>query len=200
MKGKILLLETGSSEGLISGDDGQRYKFSASEIRRGPLQEGRVVDFLPSGDAASEIFAVGASALGQRDWVSFYLSPKGRVSRRDYWLFGFLGTLVTSVLLGWIPLLGQIVLIVCLWSSIALAFKRFHDRGFSGFWVFVPGALTTLGWMELWRSFFSANGASHSTGFTLVGAGFAAYLTILLLVFLQAGESGANKYGPDPRG
>lgn len=62
----------------------------------------------------------------------------------------------------------------------------------------MPGALTTLGWMDIGWSFFSANGASHCTGFALVGAGFAAYLTILVVIFLQAGEPGANKYGPDP--
>lgn len=58
------------------------------------------MDFLPSGDAASEIFAFGAGLLGQREWIGFYFSPKGRVARRDYWLFGFLGVLLASVILG----------------------------------------------------------------------------------------------------
>ena len=41
-------------------------------------------------------------------WIELFTSPSGRISRRQFWLHGVLPIVVASIVLGWIPVIGQI--------------------------------------------------------------------------------------------
>lgn len=66
MRGKVLKFN--GSTGLISGDDGKRYSFSASDLsgETAYVPAGSTVDFEPEGDTASEIYVLG-TGLGERN-------------------------------------------------------------------------------------------------------------------------------------
>lgn len=82
-------------------------------------------------------------------WVAFGFD--GRISREPFWLGFVFVTLLASVMLTPYRPEGDdlvmvdfgfaLILIVALWSELALAVKRLHDRGLSG-WIaallFVP--------------------------------------------------------------
>ncbi|WP_169508978.1 DUF805 domain-containing protein [Amorphus coralli] len=82
-------------------------------------------------------------------WVAFGFD--GRISREPFWLGFLFVTLLASVMLtpfrpqGDDPVMVNLgflmILVVALWSELALAVKRLHDRGLSG-WLavllFVP--------------------------------------------------------------
>lgn len=73
-----------------------------------------------------------------------YLSLDGRISRRTFWIRGFLPLTLLSLGFwlvdgfieadGILELIGAILL---LWPSLAINVKRWHDRGKSGWWVLV---------------------------------------------------------------
>ena len=66
MRGKVLSFN--GSTGLISGDDGRRYKFSVSDLMGDTVfvPAGSTVDFEPSGDMAESIYVISL-AMGERN-------------------------------------------------------------------------------------------------------------------------------------
>ena len=110
-----------------------------------------------------------------RLWQLYY-SLAGRLSRREYWLFGVVPTLVVYGLLFRLASHGTLgrgvieglVTLLLFWPGIAISVKRWHDINVSGWWVlvnFVP----------------------------YVGG-------VIALIFngFSRGTIGANRYGPDP--
>ncbi|GBR44907.1 TM2 domain-containing protein [Neokomagataea thailandica] len=63
MQGKVLDYNLMTAEGLISGEDGERYSFKGSDIRSQVqhISAGAVVDFKKNDDRAEEIFFVKTS-------------------------------------------------------------------------------------------------------------------------------------------
>lgn len=208
MRGKVLLAAKQGQAGLISGDDGARYTFHLTDVAGGAPAEGRDVDFQVSGSEARGIFAIGGQAnnggaIKSRNWVEFYMSPSGRISRREYWLLGFLPIMGVSLVLGWIPIIGQILGLITTWSlSIALAFKRFHDRGMSGWWTMLPSVPGIIGLVMVISAFFSSSYGPDQgvlgAGVTLMVIAFLIQIGFLIGVFCQRGVEGPNVYGPDP--
>jgi uncharacterized membrane protein YhaH (DUF805 family) len=104
------------------------------------------------------------------------LDPRGRLSRRGFWLWGVAALAGLAILLH--ALLGiarvrfatseQIVNGLLLWPALAVSVKRWHDRDRSGWWVLVL-LVPVVGW--IW---------------TLVVNGF------------LPGTPAANRYGPPP--
>jgi uncharacterized membrane protein YhaH (DUF805 family) len=102
--------------------------------------------------------------------------PRGRLSRRGFWLWGVAALTGLAILLH--ALLGiarvrpataeQMVNALLLWPALAVSIKRWHDRDRSGWWVLVL-LVPILGW--LWA---------------LVANGF------------LPGTPGANRYGRPP--
>lgn len=109
MRGEILSVDGLSGDGLISGDDGVRYPFPASAVRRA-VQPGDKVDFVPVDGAATDVIPIpsgaaatpaGAPAMQYsrpRDtmgpWGYFiravtrkYAEGNGRATRGEYWSF-----------------------------------------------------------------------------------------------------------------
>ncbi|MFN8475057.1 MAG: DUF805 domain-containing protein [Anaerolineae bacterium] len=117
-----------------------------------------------------------------------YLSLSGRISRRTFWLKGVLPLFIIELVLGFLSgglgaaagreggglfggLLGILVFVVSIlliWPALAISFKRWHDRGKSGWWVLI-GLVPIIG--SLW---------------VLIECGF------------LAGTPGPNKFGPAP--
>jgi uncharacterized membrane protein YhaH (DUF805 family) len=81
------------------------------------------------------------------------LDPRGRISRRGFWLWGVgvpigLG-IVLHALLGIARVKAEtaenIVNLVLLWPALAVSIKRWHDRNESGWWVLVA-LVPVIGW------------------------------------------------------
>jgi uncharacterized membrane protein YhaH (DUF805 family) len=105
-----------------------------------------------------------------------FFGLRGRVSRRDYWLYGVL-TPIGLAALGH-ALLGiaqvaaahadRVVNLLLVWPVLAVSVKRWHDRDKSGWWVLL-NLLPVIGW--IWA---------------LIDNGF------------LRGTSGPNRFGDDP--
>jgi uncharacterized membrane protein YhaH (DUF805 family) len=105
-----------------------------------------------------------------------FLDPRGRIGRRDFWLYGVLAvaglTLLLNALLG-IAGVGtavreDLINVLLLWPVLAVSAKRWHDRDKSGWWVLIV-LIPVVGW--LWA---------------LVANGF------------LRGTPGPNRFGDDP--
>jgi uncharacterized membrane protein YhaH (DUF805 family) len=159
------------------------------------------------------------------DWRNFYFNPKGRVSRKSYWLgfmlpyFAFCG-LLSFVLVVFVSpnievgpevsidatvrffLFGIPIWIAAAWIALILSFKRMHDRNLSGYWYLLPFGLYILATPAL---IILSNFVE-----TLV-FGIPVLTVIFLVMFVGSlfwvtsnvyflpGTKGPNKYGPDPR-
>ena len=118
---------------------------------------------------------------------SLLFNFQGRANRAKFWLVS-LGVLIVEMILfgvlgggammsgdmpslssfGAMGVVAALVLIVAVWISLAVAVKRWHDRGKSGWWVLIAFVPVIGG---LWY---------------IVECGF------------LKGTTGANAYGPDP--
>lgn len=108
--------------------------------------------------------------------LALLLDPRGRLSRRGFWLWGVAALTGLAILLH--ALLGiarvrlataeTIVNAMLLWPALAVAIKRWHDRDRSGWWVLVL-LVPVVGWVWM-----------------LVVNGF------------LPGTPGPNRYGPPP--
>ena len=98
MRGEIIQYANGV--GLISGDDGGRYSFTAAELGVGArVWPGAKVDFVVREGAAAEIYPLAASSQVVRRgenlslWGYFkkcmrlYADGNGRARRKEYWAF-----------------------------------------------------------------------------------------------------------------
>ena len=83
MKGKILSYDNNTRNGIISGDDGNRYTFDVVEWKAAVLPKvGASVDFASNGAFAEAIFADSAAASGNSKKVpaallAFFLGAFG---------------------------------------------------------------------------------------------------------------------------
>jgi uncharacterized membrane protein YhaH (DUF805 family) len=85
-----------------------------------------------------------------------FLDPRGRISRRTYWLYGVLALLGLSLLgralLGiarWRSDEAEMAInLVLLWPAIAISAKRWHDRDKSAWWALVA-LVPVVGWLWL---------------------------------------------------
>ena len=103
-------------------------------------------------------------------------SPRGRISRRRFWLWG-VGVMfgLALVLHGLLAVARvragvaeHVVNLVLLWPALAISIKRWHDRDRPGWWVLVA-LVPVVGWLWL----LLANGCLRGT-------------------------AGYNRYGPPP--
>jgi uncharacterized membrane protein YhaH (DUF805 family) len=147
------------------------------------------------------------------NYGSLLLSPRGRVRRRLYWR----ATMIFLVLSFWpqiIPRIGLYVAgafgLVAIYGFACLYTKRLHDLGHGGGWqifVWLPmlGPLI-LGPLAL---LFSADHAlaerlgldPATTGGVLVAlcaVGGAAAVGLHILLGVLRGQTGLNRFGPDP--
>ena len=125
----------------------------------------------------------------------FYFSVRGRISRRSYWLFGFIPMACIGLVLGIglgiarmyaSPTTGLALALVMaffvIWISVAVHAKRLHDIGLSAWWI-VIFAFVSLVVAYATYSLFIAQISS---------------LAIWMVVGTLPGTSGTNRFGPDP--
>lgn len=122
-------------------------------------------------------------------------SIKGRIGRRDFWIWMGLWLLAMLVLFtaaarDWLTLQTAAFALVCLlWPTAAVTVKRLHDRGRSGLWAL----LLILAWMLLAGNWTMLSGLWAWA----LGRVVPTVMLILLLVELGAitGTRGENQYG-----
>jgi uncharacterized membrane protein YhaH (DUF805 family) len=125
----------------------------------------------------------------------------GRASRPEYWWWVLFTALVAiiplSILVTFIP-------------SLALASRRLHDIGKSGWWQLSPWlvSICILGMRDVVLIFLSFARPywylDNIISIAVVGGsaallGFIATIVLLIVWVLRQGDEGPNKYGPDPR-
>jgi uncharacterized membrane protein YhaH (DUF805 family) len=141
------------------------------------------------------------------DWTSLLFSFHGRVNRAKYWLV-ILIYVVVGLILGVIGLalgqgvvmqvLGGIVELVALVSSLAVATKRLHDRGRSAWWLLLfyllPSVLTGIG------AAIELSSGPMALGGLFTVAGLAIGIWAFVELGCLRGTIGPNTYGSDPLG
>lgn len=142
----------------------------------------------------------GGIPSGKDYWIKLFTSPSGRISRKQFWLHGVLPIVIGNVVLGWIPLLGQLISLLLLWASICIGFKRFHDVGYPGWWSLVYLIPMLAGGVIFGLGFYLYNFANlfWLIAEILWGIGALIGLAQLIFVYIRVGQQGPNQYGPDP--
>jgi TM2 domain-containing membrane protein YozV len=76
MRGKILSFDDNSAQGLISGDDGQRYSFLRGDLMGGArsVAAGMTVDFEGSGGVASSVYVIHSGFPDKNKWIAALLA------------------------------------------------------------------------------------------------------------------------------
>jgi uncharacterized membrane protein YhaH (DUF805 family) len=147
------------------------------------------------------------------NWGSLFFSAEGRVGQKDFWLAAailFVFGVVAHAAIG----IGTLLWLLSTYCWICLYSKRLHDIGRSGWvqivpWVlgwFLIGAGLVMGLGGLVGLLFS--GLPHFLGGMVVGGvaiglGFVflsglMHLLFLLWLGLTQGQTGPNRYGPEP--
>ncbi|MBI3705616.1 MAG: DUF805 domain-containing protein [Rhizobiales bacterium] len=133
-------------------------------------------------------------------WIKLFTSPSGRISRRQFWLHGVLPIVVGNIVLGWIPILGQLVSLVLLWGTICIGFKRFHDLGYPGWYSLLYLVPMVAGVVIFSLGLFMTSFVNMAwlLAEILWGIAFLIGLAQLIFVYIRVGQEGPNQYGPDP--
>ena len=149
------------------------------------------------------------------DWATFFFRVSGRFNRAKFWLASLIYTivLIALVVAFFIALgdfdkdrigemigtsllfiaIGGIVFLILVWSSLATAIKRLHDRGKSGWWVLLFWVLpSALG--------MAADSMDGTVSFGLNAASIVLSIWGFVEVGCLRGTQGPNEYGPDPLG
>lgn len=141
-------------------------------------------------------------------WIKLLTSPSGRISRREFWLYGVLAIIVCSVVLGWIPVIGQILSLFFFWAGICIAFKRFHciafkrfhDLGLPGWWSLLYLVPTLAAAAVIAVGFISTSFLEMAWLLAKILGGISLLIGLaqLFFVYIRVGQEGPNQYGPDP--
>ena len=124
-------------------------------------------------------------------------SIKGRIGRRDFWIWMAIWVLAMSALftLAGTHLLNvqtaAFILVCLLWPTAAVTIKRLHDRGKSGLWAL----LMILAWMLLAGNWSVLSGVWQ----WVVGRFVPTLIIVMMFIDLGAfvGTQGENKFGKD---
>ncbi|MDQ4429861.1 DUF805 domain-containing protein [Yokenella regensburgei] len=124
-------------------------------------------------------------------------SIKGRIGRRDFWIWMVLWVVAMTLLftfagMGWLNMQTAAFALVCLlWPTAAVMVKRLHDRGRSGIWAL----LMVLAWMLLAGNWEVLPGVWQ----WVVGRLIPTVIIVMMVIDLGAfvGTQGENKYGKE---
>jgi uncharacterized membrane protein YhaH (DUF805 family) len=148
------------------------------------------------------------------DWQKLLFSFEGRTRRSHFWI-GWLICLGVGVVAGWIPVLGGLISLALIWPNLAIAVKRLHDMGQSGWLVAIPWVVSVVGTIAAFSMIgitAFTNAAALDEGdplaiMALLGPALGLFgllmlvnLGFLLWIGLSDGRSGDNRFGPNPKG
>lgn len=226
MRGEVLKFDDMSGSGLISGDDGVRYSFDQDAASSASaIVAGMRVDFIPVGDAATNVMVLAAASIGPApltssgyvggyDFKTALFSFDGRLRRQHFWI-SWLICLGVGVVAGWIPLIGVLISLALIWPNLAITVKRLHDMGQSGWLAAIPFAAGVIGAVAILATVGSAMVASGgnmdsedpAAVWALIGPSFGiialivlVQLCFLLWIGIAEGQRGDNHFGPNPKG
>ncbi len=147
------------------------------------------------------------------DWKVLLFSFQGRIRRQHFWI-GWLILLGAGVVAGWIPFLGGLIALALIWPNLAIAVKRLHDMGQSGWLVAIPWVVTivavfvgfgTVGISAITNAAALENEdpaaiiALITPAIGMVAVICLVNLGFLLWIGLTPGTNGDNRHGPDPK-
>lgn len=225
MRGEIISHDDVMGTGLISGDDGLRYEFAIADIQSGEAAVGLRADFAAEAGRATQIMvlaatpqptAVNATAAAPNtiDWQHLMLQFNGR-TRRSHFGIAWLILFAVSFVLGLIPFIGGLISLVLIWPNLAIAVKRLHDMGKTGWLAAIPYVACLVGGVIAFglvgasvfanpEAFQNEDPAAVMAAVgpalgifgivVLIGLGF------LLWIGLTPGQPGPNRFGPNPKG
>lgn len=207
MRGEILQYDNGTGEGLISGDDGQRYSFTLRQLLRpATLHAGLGVDFVPAEGLATEIVVLeraipprvqrvrqGSAEHGPWGYfmkcLSLYADGHGRARRSEYWWFTLF-----QILLIYAPILFGLVFIGAGQEAYSDALIVF------GFLLVIAGSVIALG--VILPSVCVLIRRLHDVGLSgwLILLGLVPYLggLVLFVITLLPSQGHKNEHGPVP--
>lgn len=225
MRGEIISVDASTGGGLISGDDGSRYAFTAAATR-GAVRTGDRVDFLGLDGVANDVVPLtpvaapyassgyaSASSGAAYDFGWSMFSFNGRLRRSHFWInWGILFTV--GLLLGWIPLLGVLVSLALIWPHLAIGTKRLHDLGRSGWLIAIPWGAMVVGWIvviamigvaavtdpmrfEDAQSDYALN--TIGAAFVVLGLSWLLAIGFWLWIGIADTRPGRNRFGPNPK-
>lgn len=228
MRGKVTFVDSFSGDGLISGDDLERYSFLASAARD-RLRVGDMVDFVAADGVATDIIVMAGSPSridlgpmprapryahsGGIDWSHLLWSPEGRIRRSHFWAaWGLI--FAANLLLGWIPVIGTLVGLALFWPSIAIQTKRLHDMGRTGWLQLLPIGAWIVAIVVMIAS-FGVTAATNPDIFdnedfasmmsifgpTMIAVALVLLASLGFLIWIGAteGQAGRNRFGPSPK-
>ena len=148
------------------------------------------------------------------DWQKLLFSFEGRTRRSHFWI-GWLICLGAGVVAGMIPIIGQIISLALIWPNLAIAVKRLHDMGKSGWLAAIPwvvGIVGAIAAVSMMGVSALTNASALEEGdpaavMALMGPAMGLFAVIgliclgfLLWIGLSDGQPGDNRYGPNPKG
>lgn len=137
-----------------------------------------------------------------------YADFSGR-SRRGDLLFFYVLTILLNVLINWAGLIAGLhyhqwvslaftLALLCPWT--ALAVRRLHDVGWSGWWLLLGLPVLALNLWDDWRRVGDPFALSVQSSIPIfVEIPMALALLALIVLLFWEDEEGANRYGPNPR-
>lgn len=213
MRGLILSFDAETGGGLISGDDGNRYAFSAMDVRGDLPAVGASVDFVPAEGYAREVIALAvpapaatpsyAPAVRQdytgedlslwdyfvRAVTSHYAQGSGRARRKEFWGFALFSNLFAFAPI----LIGLIAAAVTDPSMESDAAMVMFGTGFAVFGLLMMAMLIPSICVYVRRLHdVGMSGWLYLLGLVPFGNVF------LLVVSLMPSQQQTNQYGPIP--
>ena len=228
MRGEILTFDETTGVGLISGDDGQRYDFNASDVQSGTPAPAKRVDFVAVDHVAVQIMilaaapqaavgvtsSTGAASGDAIDWRTLFISFDGRI-RRTHFGIAWLILFAAGFIAGWLPFIGGLISLVLIWPNTAITVKRLHDMGQTGWLAVIPWVISILGFI-VGGSLIGFSVLLNLQGletedpaailavlgpiFGVFGLVFLACLGFFLWVLLTPSQPGSNRFGSNPKG
>jgi uncharacterized membrane protein YhaH (DUF805 family) len=215
MRGTVTQIASESEPGTIIGPNQVTYAYTPADLRTHAPRLGQDVLFRATEGRAREIYAMSRPRWCLRKWLVFYLSPRGRISRKAFWLYGVLAILAVQAVVNAflaldLPFAGAMLVsingiaLVLAWSMTALTIKRLHDLGYSGLWAGLPYALVLVGAVVGLAGLAWPDGAPHRQalfrgGFMVAFPAVPLALWAYVWAPLGDGQVGYNRFGPDPR-
>jgi uncharacterized membrane protein YhaH (DUF805 family) len=148
------------------------------------------------------------------DWQTLLFRFEGRTRRSQFWI-GWLILLGVGVVAGWIPFIGWLISLALIWPNTAIAVKRLHDMGHTGWLVLIPWVVSivgTIGAMMMMGAAAFMNMAALENEdpaaiLALVGPALGLFgllllvnLGFLLWIGVTDSQPGDNRFGPNPKG